>query len=144
MRAKKSETTPKKTTKKSAKAPAAGTSSPLVEGPRYVEGTMHFSPNDLVRYDLYRTRVEHALQQITINRSEAEAVKRRAEEDIRRIQSHSHQLMNEAKVREEEFKAFQSAIGETYSLDMKQVSYDDRSGKLYLNAQEIPASSGTE
>lgn len=115
-----------------------------IEGPVYPDGCLHFSPNDLIRYELLQERVQSNLQQIGLNMGEKERVANTANREIDRIQKEATarivaldsarvNLVSVGKTREEELRRFQEGLSVAYNgLDLTKTSYDETSGKIFV------------
>lgn len=115
-----------------------------IEGPVYPDGCLHFSPNDLIRYELLQERVQSNLQQIGLNIGEKERVVNNANREIERIRKEANDrvtalegtrinLVSVGKTREEELRRFQEGLSVAYNgLDLTKTSYDETSGKIFV------------
>lgn len=115
-----------------------------IEGPVYLDGCLHFSPNDLIRYELLQERVTSVLQQIGLNTAEKERTANAANKEIERISKEAKDkiaaldgarlsLVSTGKTREEELRKFQLGLGVLYNgLDIQKISYDDSSGRIFV------------
>lgn len=115
-----------------------------IQGPVYPDGCLHFSPNDLIRYELLQERVQSILQQIGMNILEKEKTASNANKEIERIRTEATSkiaelestrvgLVSTGKSREEELRKFQEGLGVAYNgLDLTKVSYDSMSGKIFV------------
>jgi len=115
-----------------------------IEGPIYPDGCLHFSPNDLIRYELLQERVQSNLQQIGLNMGEKERVANTANREIERIQKEANariaaldgvrvNLVSVGKTREEDLRRFQEGLSVAYNgLDLTKTSYDETSGKIFV------------
>jgi len=115
-----------------------------IQGPTYPDGCLHFSPNDLIRYELLQERVQSTLQQIGMNLLEKEKLANNANKEIERIRIEATAklaeldstrvgLVSTGKSREEELRKFQEGLCSAYNgLDMSKISYDSTSGKIFV------------
>lgn len=113
----------------------------LVKGPVTVDGCVHLSESDLLRYELLQARVIQGYQVLQIKKSEIDRLKREAEERIRVLNVEILNTTSETKSQEEELRSFQAELAKKYGLDPKEISYDDKTGKIFLKGE--PVSSGT-
>jgi hypothetical protein len=116
--------------KKTSKAAAAA-------GPVVVDGFLHFSPVDLLRYELAQAQVLNALQGIGLKKAELERLRAEHEERQRKGQSDLAELTAHARSREVELEALQRELAETYELDLTRVTYDDVTGRIMVLGEPV-------
>lgn len=109
-----------------------------VKGPVTVDGHMHMSEQDLFHFELAQERIQSVLQQVQLNTLRAAEIKRQAEEQIRTLQSNNNQLAGIKMQREKELKDLRDAMSRAYGgLDWTKVSYDDKTGKIFVDNQPL-------
>lgn len=99
-------------------------------GPLQVDDHMHFSPPDLHRYELAQYKQGHFTQAIALLRAKAEKVKREADEEVARISAEIHQTIKESNDAQAEFVKLQNEVQEVYGINLKEVTYDDKTGRI--------------
>lgn len=115
-----------------------------VEGPVVIDGFKCLSSNDLIRLDLLLEKTLHckSLQRAIagdiarIKTEATEQVDRITREANGKIQSLTQQVAvhgAEQPRLEAELEAYRQALAGAYDLDMSRVSYDDRSGKIFVD-----------
>jgi len=109
-----------------------------VAGPKEVDGFLHFSELDLLRYELLQHKVANSLQAFGMKQLEAQ--KGRLEQERQNVlwngELVSLQLI--AKQQQAELKKFQDAVQARYKLDLSTVSYDIATGKITIHGAAIP------
>jgi len=109
-----------------------------IAGPKEVDGFLHFSELDLLRYELLQHKVANSLQAFGMKQLEAQ--KGRLEQERQNVlwngELVSLQLI--AKQQQAELKKFQDAIQARYKLDLSAVSYDINTGKITIHGAAIP------
>jgi hypothetical protein len=106
-------------------------------GPVLVDGFLHFSQVDLLRYELAQAQVLNALQGIGLKKSELERLRVAHEERQRSGQAEVSELTSFARARELELQALQRELEKSYGLDFTRVTYDDVSGKLMVLGEPV-------
>lgn len=101
------------------------------------EGLLCFTSHDLARYELAQHRVLNDSQAIKLRKSEIERANIEAAQKVAKLTSEIKMLVNAQKEHAVELKALQDEIGSTYNIDMSQVSYDDATGRIYLNGNPV-------
>jgi hypothetical protein len=104
----------------------------ILSGPRFVEGFLHFSPYDLVRYELAQSKVVSSLQAIGLNRAKVEASRRVYEDQLRALDVEVRGLVEESQRCENTLRGLQEELGKTYKIDLSKITYDDLSGKITI------------
>jgi hypothetical protein len=106
-------------------------------GPAIVDGFLHFSQVDLLRYELAQAQVLNALQGIGLKKSELERLRVEHEERQRKGQAELAELTAFTRARELELEALQRELEKTYELDLTRVTYDDVSGKIMVLGEPV-------
>lgn len=107
----------------------------LVKGPTYVDGVMHLCESDLLNFELAQERVQNILQTIRLQEYQAQDIKRKADESIRQIASGITQLQAAKVLRESELLKLREELSARYhGLDWTKASYDDKTGKIFVDA----------
>lgn len=137
-------TAPKVAPKKSAKAdPALVADAPALpttkrmQGPRIIDGLLHFSEIDLYRYELAQQKVMTALLSITQKKNEAEKAKSDAEHRQKAYLIEIADLTSFAKTQESELRALQEDLATTYEVDVNAITYDDVTGKIRQFGEDV-------
>ena len=133
---------PKKTkAKKEAKPPAAS-------GPVVVDGFLHFSERDLLRYELAQHKIANSLQAVGLKKSAIVAAEKekgeaiaKAEKDfdakVRALHGDIAGLTSILKQEEASFLTLQGELASVYDLDLSQVTYDTESGKILVLGETV-------
>lgn len=106
-------------------------------GPVIVEGCKHLSPYDLARYELAQSRVVAANQALGLKILLTEKTKREAEAQLLKMQAEQDGIRTEMNLRQTALQELQTELAGLYGLDFQVVSYDDQSGKLYVQGEPV-------
>lgn len=133
--------TAKKTAKKKDNGVAVVSAEPTplaysVQGPIYVDEALHFSPNDLVRFELAQHKMANSLQSIALKRAEIVQFRSEMSQRARSLDSDLAQLMTISKSIEEAFLAYRAELEKQYKVDFSKTSYDDASGRINVLEEE--------
>jgi len=131
-------------TKKKKKAYRSKLNENELSGPIIFDDYLYFSPLDLTRYELAQHKLANSLQGIKLKQAEIERVRKKAEDDIRTLNTAILQLQSTVKIQEQELKELQESIGELYKIDMSVVSYDDKTGKLFIEDEPLSVKTKTK
>lgn len=116
-----------------------------IKGPVSVDGQMHMSEQDLFHFELAQERVQSVMQQIQLNTLRAADIKRQAEEQVRVLTSNNNQLAAIKMMREKELACVREAMYKAYNmLDWTKVSYDDKTGKIFIDNQPLAMPEGSD
>lgn len=110
-------------------APAPKKSSVLT-GPVRVEHELYFTPQDRLLYENKQLEVRNALQAMALKKLEMAQARSTFENQLRALDQQLSTLTTDAKRREEELRALQTDIAETYSIDLQKIVYDSESGRI--------------
>ena len=108
-------------------------------GPVSVDSVVHFSPYDLARYEAAQGRVANALQAVLLKKAEVEQKRREFQDWLVRAQAELVSLQQDANAKQAAMKALQTECEGLYELDFASVTYDDLTGRLFVNGETIPA-----
>lgn len=143
-------TTARKTRTKKPKsqeqASTIATVTPPQVGPVVVDGLLHFSPYDLMRFELAQHKVANAFQASRLKGAELEGLARRFEDERRRLEAERVALAQAASGLEEDLAALRKELEALYQLDLTKVVYDNATGKLMVmhegEAKPVPVPVG--
>lgn len=110
---------------------------PLIDGPEYRDGTMYLSDRDLATYELARTRYESTLLAMENLGHRVEKERREANE---RINALKNDQLTQVKLSEKlraDLIQIKDAVESKYGVDLLNVSYDDKTGKIFENQTAI-------
>lgn len=136
----------KKTTKKKAKkAKARKASTKKAKSSRKngsvpyydADGMLCLTKDDLTRYELAQYRVANDAQAIKLKRNEIEQVKVGAAQRVHQLTADVATLTTAQQLHVKELKEVQDEIGGLYGIDMSKMSYDDATGRIYLNGEPV-------
>lgn len=118
-------------------APSQSAERPLIDGPQYRDGMMYLSERDLATYELARTRYEAAIVTMENLAHRVEKERREANE---RINALKNDQLTQARASERlraDLMLIKGAVEEKYGVDLLNVSYDDRTGKIFENQAAV-------
>lgn len=127
----------KRSAKRSVAPSHAASERPLIEGPEYRDNLMYLSDRDLATYELARTRYEATL--ITMENLGHRVDRERREANERIIALKNDQLA-QVKLSEKlraDLLLIKDAVQEKYGVDLLNVSYDDKTGKIFENQSAV-------
>lgn len=101
------------------------------------DGHLCFEKLDLLRYELARHRVVNDSQAIRLKKAEIDAAKRELAQAIQRLSTEVTALKMSQREREKELKALQDELGGSYGIDLSKMSYDDMTGRIYLDGEPV-------
>jgi hypothetical protein len=110
-----------------------------LRGPVVVDGYVHFSPYDLMRYELHRTKAQ------VLDKTAASLLLKRKEMQLRYEASCSELAKEEAALAvakiafHEEFQKFTSEIEMLYDVSLEKISYCPETGRLRDNGIDLAA-----
>lgn len=105
--------------------------SEILVGPDMRDGLLHFSKEDLMVYELAQYKVANASQSIRLKMAEIENVKRAMSEKINTLSQDIADLTKYVEEEKNKLKALQEEIEKVYNVDMKEITYDDVTGRIY-------------
>jgi len=126
----------KRATKKSAPVQVAS-ERPLIEGPEYRDGLMYLSDRDLATYELARTRYESTLITMENLGHRVEKERRDANERINALKNDQLAQVKASEKLRAELLLIKDAVQEKYGVDLLNVSYDDKTGKIFENQSAV-------
>jgi hypothetical protein len=127
----------KRATKKVATQVLASTERPLIEGPEYRDNLMYLSDRDLATYELARTRYESTLITMENLGHRVEKERRDANERINALKNDQLAQVKASEKLRAELLLIKDAVQEKYGVDLLNVSYDDKTGKIFENQSAV-------
>jgi len=113
-----------------------------IKGPVVFNGCIHFSPYDLKRYEVIRYQLISLNQSLTLKKFEQERIEMQYKNIVANFQNENQKIVDNIRNKEEEFKQLQKEIETLYNLSIDNLSYDERSGRLRVNGQNIILDNG--
>jgi cell division protein FtsB len=101
-----------------------------IMGPVFIDGAIHFSPKDLLRYDLIRVKIESTAKDLDLLQKEDAIARLLYEKKIRELQDRQNVLNARMHQLKAESDRIRGLVEAKYHLDMTKVAYDDVTGKL--------------
>jgi hypothetical protein len=133
---------PKKTAKRAVAAKLF-----TFEGPVFIEGVMHLSPMDLMKFELVQAKYANLAQAAVLKRNEMDEVQRTFTDKMHRLRQEASQLKVGVKDSGVALEQAKSELQEVYGIDLTKVIYDDQSGKVHVmqdDGEPIPLLEGVE
>lgn len=140
-------TTTKKTAKKSNGAAATEAAPPSehgISGPIFKDGVKHFSPVDLMRFELAQSRVSEAQKDIRLAQADSDQLRANFERVSKIMQDKHASALVALRQYEKVLISMRKEIEEVYKIDMNKITYNDSSGEIMIPPEapppEIPVS----
>lgn len=128
----------KRAPKKSVLTPSASdTERALIDGPEYRDGTMYLSDRDLATYELARTRYESTLITLENLGHRVDKERRDANERINALKNDQLAQVKLSERLRADLVQIKDAVEAKYSVDLLNVSYDDKTGKIFENQSAL-------
>lgn len=118
-------------------SPATAQERTLIDGPEYRDGAMYLSDRDLATYELARTRYEATLLTLENLGHRVEKERRDANE---RINALKNDQLGQVKLSERlraDLLQIKTEVEAKYGVDLLSVSYDDKTGKIFVNQTAV-------
>lgn len=103
-----------------------------VQGPVYHDGVKHFSPHDLLKYDLAQSKVQLAVQATQLKVAEIEQLKVNFERAVGILRQQMAELTVQQRQSEGALRTLQGQIEQAYDIKLNEVTYDDVSGRIRM------------
>lgn len=127
----------KRSAKKVAAPSHAASERPLIEGPEYRDNLMYLSDRDLATYELARTRYEATLITMENLGHRVEKERREANERINALKNDQLAQVKLSEKLRADLVLIKDAVQEKYGVDLLNVSYDDKTGKIFENQSAV-------
>lgn len=116
-----------------AAAPTAST----CDGPRTIEGILYFGEKDLLRYELQQTKFINSIQAYRIRKEEKGQFERDAAQRLKMFEVEIADLKALSSQEEAALVAMQDELQKAYGLNLKEISYDDKTGRIMLHGESV-------
>jgi hypothetical protein len=110
----------------------------ILEGPIFKEGIKHFSPLDLVRFELAQAKVLDAQKDIRIAQMDIDQLKINFERAAKVLQDRQAAAIMNLRTHDQALMALRSEIEKIYKVDINKITYDDTSGKIMMPPEPVP------
>jgi len=108
----------------------SGHKSTVLSGPIRSGHELYFTPQDRLLYENKQLEVRNGLQAIGIKKLGIAQAKSNFESQLRALDQQLATLTADAKRREDELRALQTEIADTYAVDLQKIAYDPQSGRI--------------
>jgi hypothetical protein len=111
---------------------AMTTTTSEIQGPVVVEenGDLFFSPNDLIRFELARYKLDNARKDVMLREFEISEEEHQHREKIQKMRNEEMILSNRLKKMEMEFGRIRALIEDSYKIDLSKIAFDQITGKI--------------
>lgn len=110
-----------------------------LSGPEIVDGMVHFSQADLLRYELAQERVRSTLREVEILKLKEQVLTLEYEQTKSRLLVVTQEKISEATDASKSLRSLQEQIEDAYNVQVRSLIYDTVTGRLSIGDSPIRA-----